>query len=86
VASFAVGALVCGWFWEMWNYWAFSRWEYAVPFLEFAHLFEMPLPGYLGYLPFGLETCAACHFMVGVVQRWGKYRLQIRDSNRFTLR
>lgn len=69
VAAFGVGTLVCGWFWEMWNYWAFPRWEYTIPFVEFAHVFEMPLPGYLGYLPFGLETYAAYHFMVAVVER-----------------
>jgi len=69
VAAFALGALVCGWFWEMWNYWAFPKWEYTIPFVQFTHLFEMPLPGYLGYLPFGLETYAAYHFMVGVGER-----------------
>ena len=72
VAAFGLGALVCGWFWEMWNYWAFPKWEYSIPFVEFAKVFEMPLLGYAGYLAFGLETYAAYHFLAGVVQRVGK--------------
>jgi hypothetical protein len=30
-----------------------------VPFFDRPKLFEMPLPGYLGYLPFALECAAA---------------------------
>ena len=33
-------------------------WEYAVPFVHGATLFQMPLLGYAGYLPFGLECLA----------------------------
>ena len=69
VVAFGLGALVCGWFWEMWNYWAFPKWEYSIPFVEFAKVFEMPLLGYGGYLAFGLETYAAYHFLIGVVER-----------------
>ena len=63
--ALAIGALVCGWFWEMWNYWAFPKWFYTIPHLDFARVFEMPLPGYLGYLPFGLEVFAVYHFIGG---------------------
>jgi hypothetical protein len=49
----ALAALVCGFFWEMWNYFSFAHWTYAVPFVQRFHLFEMPLLGYAGYLPFG---------------------------------
>ncbi|MGA7668916.1 MAG: hypothetical protein WBW04_00740 [Nitrolancea sp.] len=45
-----------GFFWEMWNYFSMPKWTYSVPFVGFAHLFEMPLLGYTGYLPFGLEV------------------------------
>ena len=52
-------ATVCtGFFWEMWNYWSMPKWTYSVPFVGSAHLFEMPLLGYTGYLPFGLEVFA----------------------------
>ncbi len=53
----AMAALVCGFFWEMWNYKSLAHWEYSVPFVQRFHVFEMPLLGYAGYLPFGLE-CA----------------------------
>jgi hypothetical protein len=48
--------LVCGFFWELWNAGSWPRWTYHTPGLEgVPRLFEMPLPGYLGYLPFALE-------------------------------
>lgn len=54
----ALAALICGWFWEMWNFYSLARWEYTVPFVQRFKLFEMPLLGYAGYLPFGLECLA----------------------------
>jgi len=54
----ALAALICGCFWEMWNFYSLARWEYAVPFVQRFTLFEMPLLGYAGYLPFGLECLA----------------------------
>ena len=69
--------MVCGWFWEMWNYWAFPKWQYTLPYVNFAHVFEMPLLGYGGYLPFGLETYAAYHFLSGLVGQTAKGYLQI---------
>jgi len=52
-----VSALVCGFFWEMWNFFSLAHWEYAIPYVGRFHIFEMPLLGYAGYFPFGLE-CA----------------------------
>lgn len=77
VVSLALGALVCGWFWEMWNFWATPKWEYSISYFEFAHVFEMPLLGYAGYLPFGLETFAGYHFMAGLLGRRGHADIQI---------
>jgi len=51
----ALAALVCGFFWEMWNVNSLAHWEYSVPYVQRLHIFEMPLLGYAGYLPFGLE-------------------------------
>lgn len=58
IVSFAAAALVCGFFWEMWNFYSLAKWEYSIPFVHGFTVFEMPIPGYSGYLPFGLE-CAA---------------------------
>ncbi len=58
-----LAAITCGFFWEMWNYYAMPKWEYDLPFLNWTpHIFEMPLPGWLGYLPFGLELFAMYQF------------------------
>ena len=54
VVAFGIGAMICGWFWEMWNFWAIPKWYYTIPYVDFAHVFEMPVLGYLGYFPFGL--------------------------------
>ncbi len=51
-------ALLCGFFWEMWNIRAWPKWIYTFPYLDGWKIFEMPLVGYLGYLPFGLEVWA----------------------------
>jgi len=54
---FAAG-LTCGFFWEMWNVWSLPKWVYDVPYVGEPKLFEMPLLGYGGYLPFALEIYA----------------------------
>ncbi|HEY6085651.1 MAG TPA: hypothetical protein VIU63_09665, partial [Nitrospira sp.] len=51
----AVAALICGFFWELWNWNSVARWQYAIPFVHRFQVFEMPILGYAGYLPFGLE-------------------------------
>jgi len=53
VMILAAAALVCGPFWEFWNFRAMPKWIYPVPWLDRLKLFEMPLVGYLGYLPSG---------------------------------
>lgn len=61
--ALSLGALLCGFFWEMWNYWSFPKWTYHTPGVEFLHLFEMPLLGYGGYIPFALELYALKNFL-----------------------
>jgi hypothetical protein len=57
IARFAAAALICGFVWELWNACSLARWIYTVPYVNRFHLFEMPILGYAGYLPFGVE-CA----------------------------
>jgi len=52
VVSAAFAALVCGLFWEMWNFWSLAKWQYTVPLVHRFQIFEMPLLGFAGYLPF----------------------------------
>ncbi len=65
--AFALGALVCGFFWEMWNRDAYASWEYNIGYLDFGWSFQMPLLGYGGYLPIGRETYSVFHFAAGLV-------------------
>lgn len=60
----ALGALACGFFWEMWNFYSYPKWIYDIPYLGFARIFEMPLLGYGGYLPFGLELYPMTHLLL----------------------
>lgn len=53
------GGLVVGLVWETLNASAGARWIYTVPGLEGAKLFEMPLPGYLGFPVLALDAFVA---------------------------
>lgn len=57
LALFASG-ITCGFLWEMWNSRSMPRWVYEIPHIDMPKLFEMPLLGYGGYLPFALEVFA----------------------------
>jgi hypothetical protein len=57
VFRLCLAALICGFFWELWNWHSLAKWIYSVPYVHRFQLFEMPILGYAGYLPFGLE-CA----------------------------
>ena len=65
---FAAG-LICGFFWELWNWGSLPKWLYDVPYANRPTLFEMPLLGYGGYLPFALEVYAAYHLLHWLVFR-----------------
>lgn len=73
VIALWLGTLVCGFFWEMWNFYAYPKWVYHVPFVDFLHIFEMPVLGYGGYLPFGLELFALYQLVTGTL------RSEVRD-------
>ena len=60
---------ICGVLWELWNYWAATRWTYTVPYLGGVKIFEMPVLGYLGFPPFALEAYAMYRWMHGLLDR-----------------
>lgn len=72
VVALGLGALITGFFWELWNYFSYPKWTYHTPGTEFAHLFEMPLLGYLGYPPFALEL-----FVLAQLLAWRPLRLRL---------
>lgn len=58
-----LAALVCGFFWELWNFGSLAHWVYTVPYVQRFELFQMPALGYSGYLPFGLECLATASLL-----------------------
>ena len=60
-----MSGFVCGWYWEFWNFWAAAKWYYIFPMFQDLKIFEMPAPGYLGFLPFALEC-----FVMYVTASW----------------
>lgn len=64
--------LVCGIFWEFWNYWAAGKWKYIFPILQNAKIFEMPLPGYLGFPPFAVEYFCLHSFVMVAAHRMAR--------------
>jgi len=80
VISLSVGCLICGFFWEMWNFYSWPKWIYRIPYADVFHLFEMPLAGYLGYIPFSLELFALYHFVTGFFRREARNDLHLTEG------
>ena len=76
VRVLVLAGLTCGFFWEMWNFWSEPKWFYHVPGVGFAKVFEMPLLGYLGYIPFALEVYALYHLIGRVLGGSGERYLR----------
>jgi hypothetical protein len=66
VVSLWLGVLLTAFFWEMWNFYAYPKWVYHVAWGDWLKIFEMPLLGYGGYLPFSLELYALYHLLAGL--------------------
>ena len=65
VFNWALAALLCGFFWEMWNFLSLAKWTYKIPSFDVLKIFEMPLAGYCGYLTFGLQCALAAEAVLG---------------------
>jgi hypothetical protein len=68
--SFLVSGWICGILWEFWNYWAAAKWIYIFPIGQAWKVFEMPLAGYLGFLPFAVECKVMYEFLRTVRRRF----------------
>ena len=72
VFSYFIGAYICGILWEFWNYWAYTKWIYTFPpIIENIKIFEMPILGFLGFGPFGLEFYVMYSFIKGLKRKKG---------------
>jgi hypothetical protein len=65
VLLMAVAGLGTGILWELWNSGALPFWQYRIPYVGFWPVFEMPILGYLGYLPFILAADAFWRLFTG---------------------
>jgi len=63
--EFLLAGWICGWLWKFWNYWAAAKWLYTFPMFQRWKIFEMPAPGFLGFLPFALDC-----FVMYVTAAW----------------
>jgi len=77
IISLIVGTVLCGFFWELWNYYSYPKWTYDTPMVNFLHIFEMPLLGYLGYIPFSLELFSIYNFVTGLFRSKNTSYIQI---------
>jgi hypothetical protein len=68
--SLIVSGVACGLLWEFWNYWAEARWMYNLPFSWAGpKIFEMPLLGFLGFIPFAVECHAMQNYLLALRNR-----------------
>jgi len=67
--AWILSGLTAGILWEFWNFWAGSHWEYSLPYLDFWRVFQMPVFGYLGFLPFALEIFAIWNLALAIQKR-----------------
>jgi hypothetical protein len=69
ICLLALAALICGFFWEMLNYFSLAKWVYTIPYVNRFRIFEMPILGYAGYLSFGLECGVIANIVETMVYR-----------------
>lgn len=69
VLSWILAGLLAGILWEFWNFWATSHWQYSLPYLNSGRVFQMPVFGYTGFLPFALEVFALYQFLFWVYRK-----------------
>jgi len=67
IINLAWSGLLCGVLWEFWNFWSRAKWHYTVPIMENLKIFEMPVPGYLGFPAFAFECFTMYVFVRALV-------------------
>lgn len=63
LVTLGLAGFICGILWELWNFWAMTKWVYDVPLLGDIKVFEMPVVGYLGFPAFALELFVIYNFV-----------------------
>lgn len=82
--SLIVAGLICGVLWEFWNYWAAAKWLYIFPILQGWKIFEMPLPGFLGFPAFAVECFVMYEFLKVVAKLLFRSRQEKRIPEEYS--
>ncbi len=69
VTAWMFAGLAAGLIWEFLNWWSGSHWEYHIPYLNFGRIFQMPVFGFVGFIPFALEIYALDAFLQGAYEK-----------------
>lgn len=51
----ALSGIISGFLWEFLNFWSAGKWKYLV-LPDAFHIFEMPIYGYIGFIPFAFSS------------------------------
>ena len=73
LVHWGLAGLVMGGLWEFLNFWAGGHWRYSLPYLDFGRIFQMPVFGYLGFIPFALEVFVLWQLFLFLKDRWRKH-------------
>jgi hypothetical protein len=79
--NLSLSGVLCGILWEFWNYWSRAKWHYTVPIMEHLKVFEMPVPGYVGFPAFALE-CFTMYVFVRALYTYGTSALRPAAASR----
>jgi len=74
LAGWMAAGLGAGVLWEFWNWWAGAHWQYQIPYLNFGRIFQMPVFGYAGFVPFALEVFVLTSFLFAARDRLRRRR------------
>ena len=81
----SMAGLLCGLLWELWNSQSLAHWEYSIPYLHAYQIFEMPVLGYAGYVPFGL-ACVICAQLLATSGIWKSSREKLSRKKTVSLK
>jgi len=70
--------VICGIFWEFWNWFAAARWFYTVPILQDWKIFAMPIVGYVRFPIFGV-VCFAMFSMTEPAVNWVRINMGSKE-------
>jgi hypothetical protein len=79
ILSIFVAGYICGFLWEFWNYWAYTKWTYIdAPILSKIMVFEIPIIAFFAYGFFAWELYSMYYFAKLLFPKKLEKQLQLR--------